>query len=640
MLIAEANLYLPISEQILCQIIEGGTDNLEKAFSSLNIPQIASLLLLQNLSKINNEHPERILAKNIDILNSCLKERGLASVRNEVVPVFNVNNIKEGYMLLPSLGITILNEETIKEREYLNFEAKWDYTFNERHRTKLKKSLITVNNSVGRIQTLTLEQSRIYREIAGQIDDPTHVQGYGGSGKSSLIRNLIPLFARQGGQVLLLAESPMQIKALMSGISQMEHVFPNTFARLAYEIIPQDLTNRNKRIWKERSSKATMPDNEIIRYFGIVSSGKLSSDFIVKAIRGTLQKFCYSGEGGFQLNHIPNKYISSLDITTIQIVLYYAEKLWKEILNPMSKDFNPPIRGYHLIKWAALNGWQIPNKYTHILIDECHNLAKSILQILDCSPQAVISLGDEYQNLQGKSQRRAHVIRYREVTQSVRSGRLIENIVNPIIARHPSKVKIPFQGNPLNTLEITYYNKPQIPDKPAAILANSMWGLFEWAQRLACQNLNIHPLTDIDKLVMFVGDCIELFHRRTQPRHGELFRFKDWDEVTRHYNNNEGFRKIDRLLRKGYGYKDWAETSAKFTKDKPHPYLLGMVKDVQNREFSRVMVIPEVVSPVWQTTPENVGAVNSAIYVAVTRAKEYLIVPEELRNWLEKISAS
>ena len=190
------------------------------------------------------------------------------------------------------------------------------------------------------------------------------------------------------------------------------------------------------------------------------------------------------------------------------------------------------------------------------------------------------------------------------------------------------------------SLDITYYDKPQVPDKPAAILVSSMWGLFEWAQRVASKNFNLNMLTDIEDLKMFVNDCIDLYHIGTRPRHRELFRFKDWDEVTRHHQNNQSFQKIDQMLHKGYRYEDWQKTSANFIGDNSHSYLLGRIEDVRNREFSAVMVIPEVVSPAWQPTPENIGAVNSAIYVAVTRVKECLIVPEELRSWIEQISVS
>lgn len=406
-------------------------------------------------------------------------------------------------------------------------------------------------------------------------------------------------------------------------------------------IIPQDLTDpTNWNMRKKASFRVIMADDEIIRHFEIKPSGKFSPHDIVKAIRRTLAGFCYSGDSSVQPSHIPNQYIASLDEITKQVVLHFAAKLWKEILNPTSKDFKPPISGYHRIKWAALNGCKIPARYTHILIDECHDLSKPMLQILDCSPQAVISLGDEYQNLQGRSQQRSNIIRYREATQSVRSGRLIENIVNPIIAIHPGKTKAPFHGYQLNSLEITYYDKPQVPDKPATILVNNMWELFEWAQRVASKDFNLSLLTNIENLNMFVNDCIELYCHGIRPRHGELFRFENWDEVARHYHNNQSFQNIHKLLSKDYQHKDWGKTLAKFTQSNSNSYLLGRVEDVRNHEFQAVMITPEVVSPVWQAKPENIGAVGSAIYVAVTRAKQRLFIPEELRSWIEEISVS
>jgi hypothetical protein len=553
MLITKVDLYLPISQQVLHQIIDGGADNLEKVISNLDVPQIASLLLLQNLPTMKDKQAfECILAKIIDVWSSQLKKDGLSHVRAEVVSVLNCKNIEEGYKLLPDFRMALLDEEVIRNQNYLTFEGEWDYTFNERHREKLMQSLVRVNKDI----PLTLEQSRIYQEIKAQTDDHIHVQGYAGTGKSFLIKSLVSMLDRKGVGILILAERQKQIEAIMSGVGQMDHVFATTFAGLAYEIIPQDLTNHiNWNMRKKNLSRAAMTDDEVIRHFNIMPSDKFSKYEIVKAVRSTLVGFCYSGDENIQLSHIP-KWCSSLNEVTKQVVLHFAVELWKEILIPTSKDFKPPVRSYHRIKWAALNRWQIPDRYTHILIDECHDLAKPMLQILDCSPQAVISLGDEYQNLQGRPQQRANIIRHREVTHSVRSGHLIENIVNPIIAIHPGKTKDYFHGNQLNRLDITYYAKPQVPDKPAVILVSDMWGLFEWAQRIASKNLNLSLLTDIGNLNMFVNDCIELYRCGTRPRHGELFRFEDWNEVARCYHNNQTFQQIDRMLRNGYQHKD------------------------------------------------------------------------------------
>jgi len=646
MLITEADLYLPISQQVLRQIIDGGADNLKEAISSLAAPEIASLLLIQDISKMKDKLPayfERILKRTIDVLDFRLKRGELSSIKAEMVSGFDFRNAEEGYKLFPYFKIVLLDEEAIRDQNYLTFEGKWDYTFNERHRKKVMESLVRINNTTtGKIQTLTSEQSRLYREIKEQTDDHMHIQGYAGTGKSSLIKHLISMLDRKGIKVLILAERQKQIEALKAGIGQLGYVEAKTFAGLASEIIPQDLTSpTNRNIQRRSSSYAIMPDYEIIKHFNIMHSGNFIPSDIVKVIHHTIKRFCYSGDESIQLSHIPIWCISSLDEVTKQVVLHYAEELWKELLIPTSKEFKPPIRGYHRIKWAALNRWQIPaDRYTHILIDECHDLAKSVLQILDNSPQAVISLGDEYQNLQGRSQQRTNVIRYREITHSVRSGWLLEKIVNPILIKHSSKAKAPFQGNQLNRLEITYYNKPQIPDKPAVILVNDMWGLFEWAQRIAFKNLNFNLLTDTKSLNTFVSDCIDLYRHGTLPRHVELAGFRDWNVVARrYYNNSQSFQQIDRMLRNNYRHEDWRETSAKFSRGDSQYYSLGRIADTRNHEFQTVMIIPEVVSPVWQADSEKLTTVSAAIYVAVTRAKECLILPEGLRNWIEEISS-
>ena len=65
----------------------------------------------------------------------------------------------------------------------------------------------------------------------------------------------------------------------------------------------------------------------------------------------------------------------------------------------------------------------------------------------------------------------------------MRSGQLIERVVNPIIAAHPGRTKFPFHGNAFNRTEIAYYDKPEVPDQPAVILVSDTWGLFEWRRR-------------------------------------------------------------------------------------------------------------------------------------------------------------
>jgi hypothetical protein len=547
--------------------------------------------------------------------------------------------IREGYQLLSDFGIVLLEDEALKQGAYSTFDGQWDSSFRERHRTRLNEPLQRISLPAGRQGVLTAEQTRIFREMKAQADDHLHVQGYAGTGKSYLIKSLLGMLRPTGASVLVLAERQRQLDALLAGTEEMAHVHPRRFDTLVSEMVPQALTDpTNRRMTRANYSSAPIPDSDVVRYLGVQSSGAFSPRDIVKAVRSTVAGFCYSGDSEIDANHIPDWCASSFDETTRQVVLHHATELWKAMLLPPSRDFQPPLRGYHRVKWAALRGWKIPARYTHVLIDECHDLAKPMLQILDASPQAVISLGDEYQNLQGRPQLRSNIVRQRAVTCSVRSGQSLEQIVNPIISAHPGATKLLFHGNPLSKTEIAYYDKAEVPDRPAVILVNDAWGLFEWAQRLATQNVDFELLSSRDDLNMFVSDCIELYQHGTRPRHGELFRFGSWDAVANRHHDNGGFQRIDRMLGKGYDNKDWTKTFARFSKQSVNGTALGLIEDVRNREFDTVMLIPDVVDRAWNTKHAALAAASSSIYVAITRARRRLLVPARLRSWIEEIS--
>jgi hypothetical protein len=294
------------------------------------------------------------------------------------------------------------------------------------------------------------------------------------------------------------------------------------------------------------------------------------------------------------------------------------------------------VRGYHRIKWASLHDWQIPRRFTHVLLDECHYLSKAMLQIIDRSPQATLTLGDEYQNLLGRAYARSHVIRRRAVTQSVRSGTEVEFVVNPIIHAHPGEAHGCFRGNPFNKMEIVHYDRAAVPDAPCVIVVSDSWGLFEWAQRLGAVH-NFSLLSDLTDLETFVNDCIELRWRQTRPRHGELFRFDSWDEVARAHHQKPGFRRIDHMLSRQYGINDWRKTAARIVAAADGEYALGLVEDMRNLEFDDVMLAPDIVDRAWDLKNSHRAASASSVYICVTRARRRLFVPKAIRDWIEAI---
>ncbi|HWK72974.1 MAG TPA: AAA family ATPase [Povalibacter sp.] len=640
MLRTTAALYLPISERLLNRVLDPA-ESFDDAVAGLPVPQIAALVVLQYLPRLESGSttPGRILTEVIKSGNEQARSDGLPAFVADMLRVLERAQIHAGYRLLPDFAIALLDDDALKQRGYLTVEGEWDGSYCERHEARLTEPLLRVDLPGGQ-GVLTAEQSRIFREVTTQTDDHMHVQGYAGTGKSYLIKSLLGTLQAAGATTLVLAERRRQLDALLGGMSAMSQVHPRRFDQLIDEMVPADLIDpRNRRMSRTDYSLAPVADDDIMRHLGVQSSGELLAQEVVRIVRATVWSFCYSDDDEIDAGHIPARFAFSLDAATRQVVLHHATELWKAILLPASRDFRLPIRGYHRVKWAALKGWRIPARYTHVLIDECHDVAKPMLQILDRSPQAVISLGDEYQNLQGRPQQRTNVIRQRAVIHSVRSGQVLEEIVNPIITAHPGKTKLPFLGNPFHKTRIAYYDKPQLPERAAVIVVADTWGLFEWAQRLA-EKVDFELLSPTRDLDAFVKDCIELHRHGTRPRHPELFRFGSWQALASRHYANSGFQRIDRMLGNGYGSDDWTRTSAKLVKHNPQGYALGLIDDVRNREFETVMLAPEVVDRVWGAERVALAAAGSALYVAITRAQRRLIVPERLRNWIEEISAT
>lgn len=640
MLRTTAALYLPISERLLNRVLDPA-GNFDQAIAELPVPQIAALVVLHYLPRLESgaTTPGRILTEVIKSGNEQARSDGLPAFVTDMQRVLERAQIQAGYRLLPDFAIALLDDEALQQRGYLTIEGEWDGSYCERHEARLTESLLRVALPGGQ-GVLTAEQSRIFREMVTQIDDHMHVQGYAGTGKSYLIKSLLGALQAGGATTLVLAERQRQLDALLGGMKAMAQVHPRRFDQLIDEMVPADLIDpRNRRMSRTDYSLAPAADDDVVRCLGVQPSGELPAHEVVRIVRATVWSFCYSDDVEIDAVHIPARYAFSLDAATRQVVLHHATELWKAILLPASRDFRLPLRGYHRVKWAALKGWRIPARYTHVLIDECHDVARPMLQILDRSPQAVISLGDEYQNLQGRAQQRIHVIRQRAVIHSVRSGQVLEEVVNPIITAHPGRTKLPFLGNPFHKTRIAYYDKPQVPERAAVIVVADTWGLFEWAQRLA-EKADFELLSPLRDLDAFVRDCIELQRHGSRPRHPELFRFGSWQALANRHYANSGFQRIDRMLGAGYGSDDWMRTCARMVKHSPQGYALGLIDDVRNREFDAVMLAPEVVDRVWGAERDALAAAGSALYVAVTRAQRHLIVPERLRNWIEEISAT
>lgn len=632
----DTSLYLPLSEALLDEVLNGERP-LAASLAALDVPQLAALVVVQCLGAGKPVPlPGQMLASLVSLGNRWVRQSGLAAFVEQTVPALDRKALEEGRALLPQRGIALMAHEDLAHRSYLTAEGEWDSGFLTRYRDKRLAAARRVVMPGGELRTLSPEQGRVYSEAEAAPDEHLHVQGYAGIGKSFLVTSLLGMLAGKGAVIALVAERKTQLEALLARTGVMQGVVPMTFGQLMDEVTPPDLTHPSYRHMR-RSSSAVLPDESLVRHLGIYASSTLSALSVARIVRGTVSAFCRSDAAEIGSVHIPRS-APQLDAVTQQMVLHHATELWKATVLPAAHDFRPPVRDYHRLKWAALQGWRIPERYTHVLMDECHDLPRPLLQLVENSRQAVITLGDEYQNLLARPQYRSPGTRQRELALSVRSGAVIEAIVNPLIAAHPGRTKLRFRGSPERALLLHYYDKVEVPAGPVMVLVNDEWGLFEWSQRLSGQGEFV-LLPGVSRLDRFVSDCIELHRHGTRPRHPALYRHGSWKALAAAYSDNPGFRRIDRMLGKAYTAKDWARTLER-AQGGPGAPLLAMIEDVRNREFASVMLAPDVADWAWRMRHSTRAEAASAMYVAVTRATERLYLPRRLEAWLKELEPS
>ena len=622
--------YLPVSKRCIDDII-GQPDSAGRIIEDFSSCEIAALLFLQQLPGKQITHAkgaEVLLAQLIEICNTHTLQKGTVELASLAKELIETRSLIEGVELADKLRISYCDAATIRQKSFLNSDNLWDFDFARRKRQ--------ANTRPVKVRHLTLgaEQSRIYREIKSQQNENLHIQGYAGTGKTTLIQSLLPMYNNAKANLLFLGETRRPLDALKLDSSQRSRISIDTFAGLAKSLIPNDYTNPVlRKLRQQKSTTAPTSDTELLRLLNIPDDNSASSAFRIRAIRATLFKYCHSADS------IPFAYAKNFSQAGKAAIVEHTITLWKLFSSPPPDRNTPLFRGYHYIKLAALNEWTIPDTYTHIFVDECHNISNAMQQILNRSPQSVISMGDDYQNLQGKLTKLPDVLRLREMTHSIRSGYQIEEVINPMIAAHPNPVKNRFKGNPGNNQEIKYYKNSVVPESASLILVRDFWGLFEWSQRLSAADKPIRMISNMNSLNMFVADCIELYTNGVQPRHGELFRFNSWSDVYQTHHQSKSFGFIHRMLEHGYHYRDWEKTSSLFraTENDSTSHTISMIEHARNLEFNCVMITPGVVRTV---SPETRSADINTVYTACTRSVRRLLLPEGLRHWIEDIPTS
>ncbi|AJE21126.1 Viral (Super1) RNA helicase family protein [Azotobacter chroococcum NCIMB 8003] len=567
-----------------------------------------------------------------------------SSARLDLITVlkanFRADKLSTGRALAELSGLSLLDEIEVAKCDYLNADGTWDFTFGHRHSERVQPFKREVTLASGALLRLSDQQGRVFDEFRVCEDESFHIQGYAGVGKTFLIARLFDFL--NPATALLMALIPAQVHALKARVVQFsghDNVTAMTFGHMANLLLNRDLTRNG---WRITDKQRTLPnylvsDQQIATWLNLSGVSSLQPKEIANICRRTIYAYCQSPSKEVEAKHLPpiRTRLAEVDVA---VLVEYSRLFWKEMIKPSDREIRLPIRNAHRIKFLSLRDEVVPDNYTHVIIDESHELTAPMLQILDRSPQAVISLGDEFQNLSSQAAQHGSFIRQRYITQSLRAGTQMGDVLNPLIQAHPSNVKDSFVGRAEHPTRIESYEVMAIPEKPTTILVADLWGILYWFIRLTTAKAEFQiPHSVYKDFNGFFSDLMTLQKDGIRPRHRMLFNYESWDCLLETFGGFHPLAEAQKLLEKGFTYSDFQERMATYCVPGANIYL-ARVEDVKNQEFNTVLISSELLRRPAEGTNYNLSAACAKLYTASSRAKHELVLPDGMNDWLKDVS--
>lgn len=626
-------LYLPLSESVLYKLFEDSSIK-NDFYSTLPIPQIAALILLNQLPKKTQPivlcDLEKKLAELIVIGNE-FELDNTQKFSSEIKETLTEGDIKKGLDICEEERVYLLPDNILEQQKYLNDDNEWDYSFSDSIGVELNEKHYIVNDKVFPHIDLYDQQFRAYNSYKSELDEDIHIEGYAGSGKTYIINSIIETLLEKNiapRSILLLTHSYLQSTAL----SIPRHITKMTFGWFAKShLINTDLRNTIN-VDREKA----FSDKEYAARFNIYGFGLHNNVEIARASYQTVKNYCQSTDEDINATHIP-KWVNPVTNENKAVLVSHAEKLWQLItMQNTNKNYKLPMNDFHVIKLALLRRQEIKISWTYIIVDESHDLTPAVRELLSASKATIISLGDKFQKLNTSSSTEDTSRRIRRINQSIRVPFKLGGVVNGILDLHPLGRELDFMGNKDKRSELSFYTKSNVPASPTVIWVYDEWELFEWAARLASHGLEFKLFGNINALDDFVIGCINLYHSSTQAKVHALIEYKTWHGAQTANHKNRSFLAIEKMLERGYNLSNWK--IARNCINDNASYAVGLFDNAKNHQFKSVMIARNIVDYIKQNEVGNrkmLYKVISRIYLGLTRSEREVIAPAGLQEVFE-----
>lgn len=541
---------------------------------------------------------------------------------------------------LPSLGIALMNEQEVHANALQSEQGIWDSAAQQHHAFEEKAPLYraeytSYNFNISGIRQHD-EQDVLLHELAKNPEESLVLQGFAGSGKTTLVARLSHLFNNY--TTLYLTKTMGQIHSIGPKLGSSVKAW--TFEYLAHYILyykwnGKAYWGRRIELRPDHSSLRPLTYHQIARLLNIEGMNGLTAETVAKIVDRIVTNYCASADADIGPQHCPWQ----LDGLSPTLYIELAKSYWKIIKSPdpLSKI---PILGVHQVKIVDENSLAIPPNFRYVIVDESHDLSGSMVSMLQRSPQALVSLGDQFQVTDGKQRQSLEGgnIRERHLFQSIRVGNNVDSVFNQLLSQHTS-IALPgaFQGVGARKTTVSTYEEYSPPDLPCAMLSRDYWYAFIAIVQLAQANrpFVVMPGT-LSVLQTLIPQALSYLHGFHEQRgHSQLMGYGNWKELVRCKGQSNGLRDVDVFFRKGFTAKHFRDVlSCQTTVYTPDCYYVGLVAEAKSKEMSCVMLAPDIFDAYILDMKEQRTRMLNLIYTGMSRALDNILLPKNESKWL------
>lgn len=629
-------VFLPIAFETAKGVLDAADVN---ALTTLTNPELAALLVIQNLAQVAEkdltaENAEKILAKLIGWAADP-RQAAVGGLQAEARRLFDPRKLYFGLEVVKKLKLRFLLAEEVIAQDYLLPDGQWDAGYKLRHlqgNNPFSQHMVTPRH---RERWLSAEQDTLIKTFRANLDENLHVQGYAGIGKSHLLVALMEHL--QPAKTLLLARTEEKLETLRRRmLTASEKRAGQTFQGFARDLLYGQRSQPASTQLKGPSREALAQELNIFGFRHLDAPAAL--DVCLKV----LECYCRSRDYSLSERHLPffKQALSGVDL---RVLLEYASRVWRYLeANPLWAS-RTGFEALLMIKRASLAGCVVPARYTHVLIDESQDIPESLMQIIERGRQVLITLGDEYQQTRGVMVKRKSDVRHSNISYSVRSGRNVEQLLNPLINRHSEKSKVLFEGARDADVGIEFYPIGFVPPEGCVVLTASLWDMMKWAIQLHDANCTFsfaHLRMQRD-FVYFMTCAIELFKsdfyapdQSQKGVHPYFSDMPDWNQVRDANQFDEAFLWVEAELGNGFNVANLTQLN-RMIGPSGKSVLLMLAEEAGGMEFNRVLLTTELLTNVRFKNAYALDERICAVYIAISRAKQQLYLPYDVVEWIE-----